>query len=207
MIIYKITNRINGKVYIGQTIKSLKVRWSQHCTPNSNCRFLHNAIIKHGAINFTIEQIDVACSREELDQKEVYWIKYYDSMNQEKGYNLTSGGEHPIVSEQSIQRRVKSREGRFTGKNATMYGKHHSENTRKRMSEKYKGVGNPFYGKKHSIEWKQKKYKRVKCIETGEVFESIKSAGTRYDLDSSSISKCCRGKYKTIGGFHWRYVE
>lgn len=49
--------------------------------------------------------------------------------------------------------------------------------------------------------------KKVICINTGECFESIKKASEKYNLDSSSISKCCRGKLKTVGGYKWKYIE
>ena len=70
MIIYKVTNRINGKIYIGQTKGSLGKRWRYHCYSSSGCRCLYNAIQKYGADNFKVEQIDVACTADELNQKE-----------------------------------------------------------------------------------------------------------------------------------------
>lgn len=96
MIIYKVTNRINGKVYIGQTVGSLSARWKKHVKSKNNAIF-HKSIRKHGAENFTVEQIDVACSKAELDQKEKYWIEYYDSMNRSKGYNMTAGGRSGAI--------------------------------------------------------------------------------------------------------------
>jgi group I intron endonuclease len=72
MIIYKITNNINNKVYIGQTIESIKKRWQRHtwrCTIERNKMAITNAIIKYGKENFIIEQIDIANSIEELNEK------------------------------------------------------------------------------------------------------------------------------------------
>ena len=92
MIVYKVTNRINGKVYIGQTVQTLEQRWKQHCCKSSGCKALHLAIEKYGSENFTVEQIDVACDREELNQKEQYWIQHYNSLSP-NGYNLTAGGD------------------------------------------------------------------------------------------------------------------
>lgn len=87
MIIYKIINKINKKVYIGQTCESLNRRFYRH---KSHARqgtdtHLYRAIRKYGEENFTIEQIDTANSQEELDNKEIYWIKYYNSFK--NGYN------------------------------------------------------------------------------------------------------------------------
>ena len=95
MIIYKITNKINGMMYIGQTSKSLEHRWKVHChnVKSKHAHFkLQDAIAEFGAENFTIEQIDVAATKEEADEKEVYWIKFYDAT--EKGYNTSLGGRN-----------------------------------------------------------------------------------------------------------------
>ena len=92
--IYKITNTINGKSYIGQTIQNIKERFYQHCATKcskavSNMA-IHRAIKKYGKSNFTvevIEEIDFA----NLNDRERYWIKYYNSYN--NGYNSTKGGQ------------------------------------------------------------------------------------------------------------------
>ena len=87
MIIYKITNKINNKVYIGQTSETLKKRFSRHMGYQSiehDTKF-YRAVRKYGKDNFIIEQIDTALTQEELDKKEVKWIKYYNSV--EEGYN------------------------------------------------------------------------------------------------------------------------
>ena len=92
--IYKITNTINGKSYIGQTIQNVKERFYQHCATKcskavSNMA-IHRAIKKYGKSNFTvevIEEIDFA----NLNDRERYWIKYYNSYN--NGYNSTKGGQ------------------------------------------------------------------------------------------------------------------
>lgn len=49
--------------------------------------------------------------------------------------------------------------------------------------------------------------KRVTCVETGEVFDSIKEANVKYGFHVSNICACCKGKVKTVGGYHWRYVN
>lgn len=90
MYIYKISNTINNKVYIGQTIKPIDQRFHRHildATNNILDTHLARAIRKYGAENFYIEKIDTAKSQEELTQKEHYWINYYDSVS--TGYNET----------------------------------------------------------------------------------------------------------------------
>lgn len=94
MYIYKITNNINKKVYIGQTINSIEKRWRRHKEDSLSNRLdthFARAIRKYGPENFTVEEIDRASSKEELNEKEIYWIKYYDSCH--KGYNSTDGGD------------------------------------------------------------------------------------------------------------------
>lgn len=93
MIVYKITNKQNGKIYIGQTINSLEDRWKRHQNDA-----LHNIIDTHfarairyyGVDNFVAEIIDTATTQEELTQKEYYWIAYYDSAK--NGYNENEDG-------------------------------------------------------------------------------------------------------------------
>ena len=90
MWIYKITNIQNNKVYIGQTIRPIEQRFKRHMNDAlNNILDTHfaRAIRKYGKENFIIEQIDIAQTQEELNQKEQYWIQYYNSVNE--GYNET----------------------------------------------------------------------------------------------------------------------
>ena len=85
--IYKVTNKINGKVYIGQSV-DIGRRWHQHMTAEDDIYF-HKAIQKYGVENFEWEVIE-QCKKKDLDEREIYWIEYYDSFN--NGYNCTKGG-------------------------------------------------------------------------------------------------------------------
>lgn len=94
--IYKITNLINGKIYIGQTIQSIRDRWYRHVgnskwlSQDENNMAIKRAIRKYGKNNFSLELIET-CRREDLNDKEKYWIQYYDSYT--NGYNSTLGGQ------------------------------------------------------------------------------------------------------------------
>ena len=96
-IIYKATNTINNKVYIGQTTSTLKNRIyyhiyrAEHSLEITHTHFI-NALRKYGQNAFTWEQIDTAETQDELNKKEQYWIQYYDSMN--TGYNIQAGGNN-----------------------------------------------------------------------------------------------------------------
>ena len=91
--IYKITNNINGKVYIGQTIKSVQKRFTQHKNNSNKSYFsqiaLYKAFNKYGIDNFSYEEVE-EISNDKLDEREKYWIEYYNSYFD--GYNSTLGG-------------------------------------------------------------------------------------------------------------------
>lgn len=93
-LIYIITNLINNKVYIGQTIQTLEKRWQGHCRKacfkNEADMQIKKAIYKYGKENFSIREIE-RCDVEKLDEREIYYIGLYDSYN--KGYNSTKGGK------------------------------------------------------------------------------------------------------------------
>lgn len=93
-LIYIITNDINNKVYIGQTIQDLNKRWQRHCQKNVSKSELNmaikRAILKYGKEHFTIRPI-CQCPAEELDEKEIYYINLYNSYKE--GYNSTIGGQ------------------------------------------------------------------------------------------------------------------
>lgn len=164
--IYKITNQINNKIYIGQTIKDIQTRFKQHIYVAiklyTNTK-LYKAIRKHGADKFIINQIDSALTREELDQKETYYINLYNSYID--GYNSTLGGEdnpmnHEYVREKQ-KKNVKGKGHKFQTGHVTWKGKTHSIETKKKMSDKHKG-------KKFSVQSKKKMSETRKRLGLGQ---------------------------------------
>lgn len=87
--IYKITNLINNKCYIGQSI-DINKRWHKHLYADSSNSVIHTAIKKYGKNNFLFEVIE-ECPVEALNDREIYWIQYYNSYKE--GYNCTLGGD------------------------------------------------------------------------------------------------------------------
>lgn len=90
--IYLITNNINNKKYVGQTIGSIQERWNQHlrATREKGSRHLYDAIKKYGYQSFSIQKIEEV-PNDLLNERECFWISHYDSFK--NGYNMTSGGE------------------------------------------------------------------------------------------------------------------
>lgn len=153
-IVYKITNKVNKKVYIGITTKNNKLKdrysakgktisekiYKTHLREKENNRtynsHLLRAMQKYGYENFeVIEIFDVAFSLEELRVKEKSWINIYQSNNPDCGYNKTSGGEGTIgysfwyeKDEKELKRIREKRSKSMIGKNNPMYGKSHWEN-------------------------------------------------------------------------------
>ncbi len=181
-IIYKATNKINGKIYIGQTVKNLNYRIMEHLSKvkhNFNRGIFHNALRKHGIQSFEWSTIDIADSGDILNEKEIYWISYLNSKIP-NGYNLTDGGNggsgHKL-SEETKRKMSETHKGKIQseehkrkiseankGKPARNKGKHLSEEQRKHLSEITKGVEKPWLkgkpgpnkGKKFSEEYKRK---------------------------------------------------
>lgn len=91
--IYKITNSINGKCYIGKTSFTISKRWKEHCrdAQKHSTRPLYRAITKYGENNFRIEVIEEVETDELAQKRERFWIQYYAS--DKRGYNATSGGD------------------------------------------------------------------------------------------------------------------
>lgn len=208
MIIYKITNKINGKIYIGQTKRTLNKRLQEHFRNKKTP--ISKALRAVGVENFQISIIDHASCKSELDEKERLYIKFYNSIIP-NGYNICEGGEGANGLKHSLETRLKmhnSHVGKGLGEDNPMFG--------------HCGVLNPFYGKKHTIETRKKiseyaknnfKYegnpraKKVKCIETNEVFDCIKLAAEKYGINRGHINNCCTGLRKTCGGYHWCYAK
>ena len=103
-IIYKVTNKENGKIYIGQTIQTLNERKNKHyykARQEEYTTHFINALRKYPEEVFTWEIIDEEETQEALDEKEKYWIAYYNSV--EEGYNTKDGGQTIVVTDKFLK--------------------------------------------------------------------------------------------------------
>jgi len=174
--IYRITNIMNGMKYIGQSVNIVK-RTCEHkrdlknnIHPNSR---LQNSYNKYGIVNFEFTVLE-ECEVNQLTEKELYWINFYDTMNRNIGYNIAVAGNAPMANrthtEESKAKMSKFRKISTIGDGNGFYGKNHTNETKKRISAhlkgKFVGIKNPmygmngelnhFYGKNHTNETKKR---------------------------------------------------
>lgn len=207
MIIYVFTNKINGKQYVGQTVRTFEERFGEHKRKKS---IFNSALKKHGESNFDYTTVDSAETIEELNRKEVEWIQKLGCV-EPFGYNLCYGGNNTMGFNHKPESRLKMSVtkkaiGSAKGKRNHFYGKKHSDETRKKMREAWKTK------RVMTDEMKQKireshVTKSVINLTTGETFESIKKASEHYGIEATHITRVCRGKRKSCGGYKWAYVE
>ena len=175
MLIYKITNKLNGKVYIGQTTKTLDIRRKGHiqAAKDGINHHLYNAMNKYGIENFEFEEVCKANSKSELNYLEAKYIIEYDSVR--NGYNMGYGGDNnvmdsPIVKEkhdnimrnEDVRLKISQSMKQYRQENPF------SETHRKKISEKLKG-NKHFAGHHITDEHKEalnkSHYKKVYCID------------------------------------------
>ena len=213
--IYKITNNINGKIYIGKTMRSIKQRWKEHLAniKKEECknRLLYRAINKYGVENFSIEKIE-ECSDIILSDREKYWIEYYNSFK--NGYNATKGGDgSPYIDRKLVIEIYKQIQN--CKKTAEILNIH--------IDSVYKILKSNNIERKSSQEIsKECSSKPVymlnkKDLRILKVFASMKEAAkyiqeqTNNNTDlrgmASHIREVCQGKRKTAYGYSWKFLN
>lgn len=200
--IYKIINDINQKVYIGQTSRSIDVRWKEHQKSVNREQFeirpLYRAIKKYGIENFHIELIE---ETNNPNDREKYWIEYYQSFK--KGYNATLGGEgKPYIDKNIII--------------ATYNQVHNIDETARITNHDKHIISNILKENNISILSQQKvNYQTYGKIvgqfskETGKLlntFGSLKEAGRFINKPMNHISACANGKRKSAYGYVWKFL-
>lgn len=204
MIIYKITNLVSGKCYVGQTIRSIEERFEEHRRKKNT--YIGKAIRFYGQENFRIEAIDSANNQKTLNDLEMQWIDKLKTMKP-NGYNLCLGGGNTSGYKHRTEAKLlmSKNRGRYYKEDNPFYGKKHDAETRARMSAAGRG-------KVLTPEWKKKiqdSLPKVKVInlDTGEIFVSAAEAARIYDGKSTHITRVCRGKRKRTRGCRWAYYD
>jgi group I intron endonuclease len=222
-VVYKHTNRANGKAYIGWSSLTMEERWKWHCYDAVTARdsfVFHAAIRKHGSEAWNHEVLEICVSEAAAKLAEIRLItehKTFRFEHPDKGYNMTRGGDGVSGLTWSAERRKRcsgenapmfGRRGHLApawGKPGTMLGKHHKAVTKQHMREIMTG---------REITWKQKisegqpGKRAVQQLRDGVVIATYPSLGTAERttaIPRSNICKCCRGKLRHAGGFQWQY--
>ena len=204
--IYRITNLINYKVYIGKTTTTINQRWNEHIrsAKRNPDRALYRAFFKYGVNNFVCDEIE-HCDNSILEEREQYWIKYYNSFND--GYNMTIGGDGSILYDFSFDELYT----KYIIQNLSAYdianeygcsvdivydrlkdyNIHKSTKevikNKKSVCTIYEGVPYKFNSRYDAARW---------CL------ENHFAAGTVKNI-AANIGRCCNGIRKTACGLQW----
>lgn len=187
-IVYKHTNKTNGKVYIGITCQRIHDRWKGGHGYRS--QYFSRAIKKYGWDGFVHEIVAENLSKEDACELERILIKSYKSTETEYGYNQALGGD-----------------------GGGMYNKHHSESAKKKISKARKENGFTEDHKRHISESKQgakhhlakKVYQYTKDGEFIREWDYMSLAAKELNINKGNIGSVCNGDRKTAGGFIWKY--
>lgn len=209
MIIYKATNLINNKAYIGQTTGILQKRKMQHLrtAKHNNCPYFHRAIKKYGNENFKWETLCECDNIKELDKMEMLFISYYNTFK--NGYNLDKGGHNSSGTYETRRRLAKIKKCK---KHTDVHNQKISESRKgQRISEETKQkISESRKGQQLSEETKQRLLKMVKrgkdnpqstpVIINNEYFNSMGEAKRSLNLNTGTI---CTRIQNNFPGYHY----
>jgi len=237
--IYSIENKINGKKYIGQTIRLLQKRIYEYKSAFNlnkfNNPYLLNAFKKYGWENFEFKIIDTASDIHELNEKEIEYIRKFDTTNKNKGYNIKSSGENAIPSLETLEKMSRSHKGirqtdtwinkriaKAGSDEAKKYGKIKTNEEKKILSK-----NSPKYwlGKSRDAETKEKisktkkekglsdKQKEVLCKKVYKINiitnNIINYDSTKHASDMEGVNQSTISRWckneKNVRGFLWKY--
>ena len=219
--IYKITNKILEKSYIGKSIH-IEDRWKEHIWGKGSS-LLHKDFLQYGVENFSFEILEV-CNQIDLTEREKYWIAYYDTYH--NGYNLNDGGDNSFYAVEKTKKIIYcyDLEGNFIAEYKSM-----------KEAEKETGIPNSNIsraaktnGRTKTYQWSYIKYDHLpkyqrrytkpkpitkKVVQLTEdeqivnIFSSIQEAVNATGISHSGISLVCNGHRKTAGKYKWRFIQ
>jgi group I intron endonuclease len=204
MLVYLITNLLNNKQYVGQTIQSLEKRWQRHCwkSTSQNSMPICKAIAKYGKDNFKIELLTSCISQEELNEKELFYTNELNTWSP-NGYNLRAGEGRGSMSDETKAKIATANTGMKRTPEARQNmseahkGKVLPPEQRKKISDANKGENNHFYGKTHTQEELDKMSKTYTIISPeGEIMTITNMAEhcRKYGLNKKNMSSVIHGK-------------
>lgn len=185
MTVYRITNTINGKIYIGQTTLTTDRRWKMHlrdCTKERNNKF-YNAIKKYGSENFAIDIVEEnITSKEMLNEREKYWIAHYDCYK--NGYNSTPGGETSPMCDPIVAKKISE----------TMKGRKFTEEHKRHIREAMAGKSGTPHTEEHKKYMSELMMNRVVSEQTCEKLRQINTGKKQSIATRKKRSEAMKGR-------------
>jgi group I intron endonuclease len=211
-IIYKATNKVNGKVYIGQTVQFLEKRIYRHkydAFERVASTVFCKALRKYGITQFIWEIIEQCCSKEELDEMEFHYIKQYKSHVDDLGYNMTFGGDGGSGRKLSEKERIHLSIIN-SGSNHPQFGTKHSKERIMKRVRSSRGKYPKHLTKSHRSNISRANRKKY-VVTTPEGKEFVIDGMARFcriytkcRLFHSNLSKCVSGVYRQTKGYKCR---
>ena len=193
MLVYKITNLVNGKIYVGQTTRTLPQRWAEHKRGKDRCSVLNAAIKKHGFQNFGREVLQVCSSQDELNKQEVFWISELSANKRGVGYNMSLGGKHAPLTENARLKLSLAKKG---------VKKSPETIARMRVAAKKRGVS-PITRQR----FKEVCCVPIRCVSTGCEFPSIIAASRETGCHPISIRMVSMNKKSSTKGLVFEFIK
>ena len=230
--VYMHESRYDGKKYIGATSQKPTKRWANG-DGYKRCPLFYAAIQESGWDAFRHEILFTNLAEDEAYQIEEELIAKYQTQDPEKGYNMAAGGKvnHGFHrTEEEWRQRVETRKSRYVKENHPFYGKHRTEEEKRKIREAQLGVPKPDEVKANMSKSAYKRWspdnvaereylrslnlganspvaRAVMCVETGKVYGTAGLAGEDTGAEPTGITRCCRGQRNTAGGYQWRYAD
>ena len=231
--VYCHKSKTDGRRYIGTTSTTPEKRWKNGIGYKTCTRF-YEAIKRYGWEDFEHQIIKSGLTEEEAHILEVELIRKYRTTDPKFGYNMSTGGKGGrtgIIEDPEMTKiRTKGLKGRvlteehkrkisesLTGIKRTEEtkrkiseahkGRKHTKEARMRMSDAHKGFKMSEESKCKIRDARRKDMRRVYCVETNTIYESVSSAATALGVEKTNLCATCRGKHKHVGGFHVCYAD
>ena len=205
--IYKITNSVNGKIYIGKTSSSIEERWKEHkrdsIKDSEKHRPLYRAMNKYGIENFSVEELEKCDTDKIACEREVYWIEYYGSFK--NGYNATKGGDGRQYADYDLILAL-FREGKTGKEICQITGYSYKTIT---LALEQKGISVEERKKRGRIQNKAVLMLDKDTLDILKIFPSMSEAEKFLKKPGGyrHISEVCLGKRKTAYGYKWKYSK
>lgn len=208
--VYKHTSP-SGKVYIGITGRKPEYRWKSNGTGYRSQTYFYRAIQKYGWDNFKHEILFENFTKNEAEMKERELIAYYKSYDANFGYNIDLGGN-------SIGKRSEATKKKLSEAHKGKSYHDITPETRRLLSEMNSGENNPMFGRRHSDDTRKKmsidrsgkehmwNRQKVYCVELNQLFASMQEAAKEFNLSVTYICGVCNGRFEKAGGYRWLYV-